>query len=162
MRHLHRKVLGVAGLQHIDNGSEASMAGSCGLIKWCFSMTRFVSLNYMRDIAELLILTNNAEAVRALCATQTPMRILPLDLRLELLVESWKQMLNYSAAIAWSRTVSLHALYKLELFRLTEYQAILFTDVDVDPFLWSDGMPPTGPRGMELQRTWTTGRTPTG
>lgn len=152
------KLLGLAAMQNIDNRSSASQMGSCGLVKWCYSMSHLASLPYLINTTELLVITNDEITSRSLCvpAVAVRLRVLPLDRALEPLINGWAAMLNYSAYI-WPRQLSLRALYKLQLFRLTEYHAILFTDVDVDPFLLSAGKPPsfTSSAARDMERAWT-------
>ena len=148
----NRTLLGVATVQDINHGFESSRMGSCGLVKWCYSMAHFVS--YLQDRAELVVLTNDAATVKELCM-QPRLRVVPLDRTLGPLIINWTLMLNYSRYI-WVRQLSLRALYKLQLFSMTEYRSILFTDVDVDPFLLTGGRPPAASSraGQELELVW--------
>ena len=154
------QIIGVAAMQNLDSQSSSSRLGSCGLIKWCYSMSHFAMLPFLQGAIELLVITNDEAAVQSLCvsATAATVRLLPLDRSLEPLITNWTRMLNrtqYSLKM-WTKRLSLRALYKLQLFRLTEYRAILFTDVDVDPFLLSGGRPPTARTvlGRDMERAW--------
>ena len=154
--------LGLSTVQSIDSASPNSMAGACGTIKWCYSMRKLASEPYLAGIAEVVVLTNNASLVRSWCSSSAQgqarrrgFRVVPLDRALRPLIEGWSRMLNYSRA-SWFRSLSLHALYKLQLWRLTEYRVLLYTDADVDPFLFSAGQPPASHRG-ERERAFTVG-----
>ena len=159
-----QRLLGLAAIQDIDNRSTSSRAGSCGLIKWCYSMSHLALAPYLVGRAELVVLTNDENNVRSLCASAATrlLNVLPLDETLERLIRNWTLMLNYST-FQWTRQVSVHALYKLQLFRLTQYRAILFTDVDVDLFLGSSGRPPSSlhgrlrnkKMGRDIEQAWT-------
>lgn len=129
------KTLGLAALQKIDDKSGSSRSGSCGLIKWCYSMSHFASLPYMVGLAELLVLSNDPQSVASLCkpVNDAKLRILPLDETLRPLIGNWSLMLRgtLSSRLKWPQLLSLKAFYKLQLFSLVEYRAVLFTDVDV-------------------------------
>ena len=161
-----KMTLGIATVQDIDKTSDNSRLGTCGLIKWCYSMHHLVSQPYLQGLAQLIVLTNDGTAVRSLCVPdmQSQLRIISLDPMLNVLIANWTQMLNLAQlSFSWTRQLTLRALFKLQLFRLTEYRAILFTDVDADPFLPSTGRPPTARMKVghrdnkyrEMERAWT-------
>ena len=154
-------LLGLATVQVIDGASEQSLQGSCGLAKWCFSMLRLAAHSHLAGNADVLVLTNEEATVRSLCVrlpSQPPLRVLPLDLSLQAAIDGWSRVLNYSRTI-WTRQLSLHAMYKLQVFRLTEYQAVLFTDADVNFFGDTAGIPPasTSRAGRSINLALTAG-----
>ena len=160
--------VGLATVQAIDNSSDSSMQGSCGLIKWCNSMLhladRLTRQTRLGVHAETLVLTNAAESVRSMCPTPArlrPLRVVPLDQAIASAIRGWSDMLNFSR-YDWKRRLpvsccqrlslprnvqsplfhttaltlcfaitarsQVHALFKLQLFRLTEYSIVFFTE----------------------------------
>ena len=147
--------LGVVTVQSIEHSSHNSVVGSCGLIKWCYSWLELVNAPFLAGTAEVAVLTNDESFVRASCSVvrngRAQPRIIAFDPTLPPLIKGWRTALNYTRD-SWYRTLSLHALYKLQLWSLTRYRAVLFTDADVDPFLSSRGRPG---RGAQLQHAFT-------
>lgn len=150
----HRPRIAFATSQAVVDSSKSSWASACGLVKWCYSMSFLTSLPFLAGTADALLLTNAAASLMSggLCHTTLPnLRIIAFDPDLVSLVKGWRQVLNYSAVsrkvnkpeqLTWNRQISLHALFKWQLFQQSEYSAILFTDADVDLFLPSAGRPP--------------------
>ena len=117
----------MATTQAIDNRSSSSITGSCGLLKWCYSVARLVSLPFMQEHTEGLVLTNWPGYVRSLCNLSPRPRVAPFDRTLAEAVSGWAAMLNYTRR-KWHRQVSLSALFKWQLLMHTEYRAVVFTD----------------------------------
>ena len=155
--------IAIATTQNIDSAVSGSRLGSCGLVKWCYSVARLIVLPYLAGRSQAFITTNDAPHVQSLCARSfesagaSPLRIERFDESLVALVRGWATALNYTGYV-WTRQLSLAALYKLQMFRHTEYRAILFTDADVDFWLGSGGRPPRARTraGRMLERAWTT------
>ena len=68
-------------------------------------MTKLVSMAYLQDIAEVVVLTNDEAAVRSMCLrVQQPssmLHVLPFEPSLGPLIGGWWEMLNYSQGIPW-------------------------------------------------------------
>jgi hypothetical protein len=133
---------------------------SCGLVKWCTSVSTLLRLPSLAAHAEALILTNHAEIVRSLCFVRsTTLRIVPLHQRLVAASQHWARHLraiNFSMT-AWTRQVSIAALYKWQVFAHVEYEAVFYTDADVDLLAHSWQLKSHARFMTVLNETWTTG-----
>lgn len=144
-------------------GPKAGSAG-CGIVKWCFSATTFAESPLLRGGASVVVLTNNASWVRGECRSPQ-VRIISPDPQLELVVRGWSASRPPRLAQRRSRPFRPDTLMKWQLFALTDYNAILYTDVDVDLFLQTSGRPPPplftsasgAPSGATFIAAWTRG-----
>lgn len=137
--------------------SAQAVSASCGLVKWCFSASRLVQLPYLRGRYEAIVIANDEPYVRSLCRTEPRPRLLAYSDELASAVRRWSAALGGKP----SRTgqIGLASLAKWQLLSLTRYRAILVTDLDVDLFLHSRGVPPLerdGAPGVLLRHALTT------
>ena len=117
--------------------------GEAGLGKWCYTASHLERLPYFAS--EGVVLTNEIEYVRSLCHTSPRPRVRSFDERLTNAVFSYRE--RFERLLGNNKTkplggVGIAALFKWQLVALTEYRAILATDLDVDLFLYSAGVPP--------------------
>lgn len=150
--------LGIVTTQTVRHHSSFSRSGSCGLVKWCYTVAQIISLPYLSGDADGIVITNDATHVRELCDDELPqLHIRAFEPHLAQLVTSWSKLVNYTQAMPWTRWLSYAAMFKWQCFKLVEYAVIIFTDVDVDFFLSTSGMPPpiASARGRQLQKTLT-------
>ena len=133
-----RRKLAIATVHTVGSARSAG----CGLLKWCFSAAAFAKSPVLDGAAEAVVLTNNLTWARGECRTPS-VRFIAADPTLELLVRQWGQLHKPGASKKRSRPPRPVTLMKWQLFALTDYDAIFYHDVDVDPFLHTNGRPPS-------------------
>lgn len=128
-------------------GNRSAKSRSCGaeagLVKWCYTASHLERLPYFA--AEGLVLTNEVAYVQSHCRTSPRPRVRRFDERLTRAVLAYSE--RFARSLGKNKTkplggVGIAALFKWQLVGLTEYRAILATDLDVDLFLHTAGVPP--------------------
>mmetsp|Transcript_28875 Transcript_28875/g.47878 ORF Transcript_28875/g.47878 Transcript_28875/m.47878 type:complete len:372 (+) Transcript_28875:76-1191(+) len=147
------KFLAVATSVEFNSGIVRG-SGPCGLIKWCYSAARFAKLPFLARATEAVVLTNNVSQASLECRSEA--RFIEFDPDFKKVVDRWKQ-LNYTGSNRHRRAFSGSTLMKWQLFALRDYDAVLFTDVDVDLFLSNSGRPPlqSSHAWGQLENSWT-------
>ena len=118
----------------------------CGLIKWCRSAASFANGMPWLD-AEAVVFTNAPQQTRKDCRAPRGLQrptLMPYDPGLVRDVQRWGTAL---AAQPWHQSMGakpgvMATLFKWEVLRHTEWEAVLLTDNDVDFFLDSGGVLP--------------------
>ena len=148
--------LAIANAQWFNSNS--STVG-CGIVKWCYSAAALSRLPVLAGRSEVVVWTNDAPRVLREC-TPTP-RIRRFSPQLRLDVAAWRSARNAtprSKKHLKSLDFAAATLFKWEVFRHVEYEAVLLTDTDVDFFLESRGRLPLAGTlaAVELDHAWST------
>lgn len=137
-----------------------SRSAGCGIVKWCFSARAFAtSALFPPGAADVIVLTNNETWARDECRTPG-VKFIAADPTLEALVRAWGESQPWpGASLKRSRPPRPVTLMKWQLFRLYNYRAVFYHDVDVDLFLQSNGKPPPAASAAfaTLATAWTRG-----
>lgn len=117
----------------------------CGIVKWCQDATRFAALPFLRDRAEVLIVTNDAKFVNTECAQFPQIRVIPYGQEVVDLSKRWvEESYDRSAERHRVKTVlkerwllndkgfTLANIVKWDVLRHTEYESIFLVDNDID------------------------------
>jgi len=150
------KTLAIANAQYFTSNS--STVG-CGMVKWCYSAAALSRLPALVGRSEVVVWTNDAPRVLREC-TPTP-RIRRFGPQLRIDVAAWRSLRNAtprSKKYLKSLDFAAATLFKWEVFRHVEYEAVLLTDTDVDFFLESRGRPPAAGTlaAAVLDHAWST------
>lgn len=132
-------------LRGTNSSAPAAVSASCGMVKWCFSLSQLVQLPYLGGRVEGVLITNDVAYALTICRTRPLPRMITYSDELANAVRQWSATLrgcNQSRSTGPS-LIGLASLAKWQLLAHTEYRAILVTDLDIDLFLSSRGRPPT-------------------
>lgn len=108
----------------------AAQSAGCGLLKWCFSAVAFSRHELLRNAAEVVVLTNNATWARSECRTPG-VRFIAADTTLQGLMSDWGAIKKPGQSGKRSRPSRPVTLMKWQLFALTQYRAVFYSDIDV-------------------------------
>ena len=143
-----------------NSTTPSALSFSCGLIKWCFSVSHLVQLPYLAGRVEGLVVSNDRAYVRRLCQSDPLPKVVAYSDELAHAVRRWSSALSSQqnrSSMSRTQMISLASLAKWQLVRMIEYRAILVLDLDIDMFLSSRGRPPLhGHQASVLKHTLTT------
>jgi hypothetical protein len=137
-----------------------SSSGACGIVKWCYSAAALVNTPFLRGRADAVVLTDKTSTLNGTCWPSP--RVLTFDAALLRLTRLWTAARRASGERAQNNghkalsNFSSSQLMKWQLASLTEYEAVLYLDTDIDLFLLHGGRPPPAltAAGAMLRRTW--------
>lgn len=128
------------------------LASACGLAKWCFNAQRLLQEPALRDLAEIVVLTNNASFVRGECTGELRVASYSKEVRdiVRAYGEAEEQRQQRAAARNGKRGLSaghertesqllpphgaVITLLKWQLFGEVRYKAVFLAELDVDLF----------------------------